>query len=128
MNRLTIVLLLLAVGLGLLVVNHNGGRTLGIDNDQFAQVLYLLPIAGLLSAGILAGRRGNFGTVIRQLAVWLVIILGLVSLYLYRYDLQSFGDRLLGGLMPGRAVVVTTSAGNRAAQIHERPLRSECRD
>lgn len=39
MNRLTIVLLLLAVGLGLLVVNHNGGRTLGIDNDQFAQVL-----------------------------------------------------------------------------------------
>ena len=67
MNRLTIVLLLLAVGLGLLVVNHNGGRTLGIDNDQFAQVLYLLPIAGLLSAGILAGRRGNFGTVIRQM-------------------------------------------------------------
>ena len=54
MNRLTIVLLLLAVGLGLLVVNHNGGRTLGIDNDQFAQVLYLLPIAGLLSAALLA--------------------------------------------------------------------------
>lgn len=119
MNRLTIVLLLLAVGLGLLVVNHNGGRTLGIDNDQFAQVLYLLPIAGLLSAGILAGRRGNFGTVIRQLAVWLVIILGLVSLYLYRYDLQSFGDRLLGGLMPGRAVVVTTSAGEQEIVLHK---------
>ena len=31
MNRLTIVLLLLAVGLGLLLINHDGGRTLGID-------------------------------------------------------------------------------------------------
>ena len=55
MNRLTIVLLLLAVGLGLLVVNHNGGRTLGIDNDQFAQVLYLLPIAGLPKAVAVEG-------------------------------------------------------------------------
>ena len=92
MNRLTIVLLLLAVGLGLLLINHDGGRTLGIDNDQFAQVLYLLPIAGLLSAGILAGRRGSFGTVIRQLAVWLVIILGLVAGYLYRGDAEQFAD------------------------------------
>ncbi|WCA57654.1 TIGR02281 family clan AA aspartic protease [Agrobacterium tumefaciens] len=119
MNRLTIVLLLLTVGLGLLLINHDGGRTLGIDNDQFAQVLYLLPIAGLLSAGILAGRRGSLSTVIRQLAVWLVIILGLVSLYLYRYDLQSFGDRLLGGLMPGRAVVVTTAGGEQEIVLHK---------
>ncbi|WCJ61444.1 TIGR02281 family clan AA aspartic protease [Agrobacterium tumefaciens] len=119
MNRLTIVLLILAVGLGLLLINHDGGRTLGIDNDQFAQALYLVPIAGLLSVGILAGRRGGFGTVIRQLAVWLVIILGLVSLYLYRYDLQSFGDRLLSGLMPGRAVVVTTSGGEQEIVLHK---------
>ncbi|HCD85170.1 MAG TPA: TIGR02281 family clan AA aspartic protease, partial [Agrobacterium sp.] len=119
MNRLTIVLLLLAVGLGLLLVNHDSGRTFGIDNDKFGQMIYFLPIAGLLSVGILAGRRGSFGTVIRQLAVWLVIILGLVSLYLYRYDLQSFGDRLLGGLMPGRAVVVTTSGGEQEIILHK---------
>ncbi|MGG2475560.1 TIGR02281 family clan AA aspartic protease, partial [Rhizobium sp. BR5] len=30
MNRLTIVLLLLAVGLGLLLINHDSGRTFGI--------------------------------------------------------------------------------------------------
>ena len=107
MNRLTFVLLLLAVGLGLLLVNHDSGRTFGIDNEKFGQIVYLLPIAGLLSVGILAGSRGSFASVVRQLAIWLVIILGLVSVYLYRYDLQSFADRLLGGLMPGRAVVVT---------------------
>lgn len=111
MNRMTVVLLLLAVGLGLLLFNHDSGRTFGIENDKFAHIVYLAPMAALLSVGILAGGRSSFGSVIRQLAVWLVIILGLVSVYLYRYDLQTFGDRLLGGLMPGRAVVVTTAGG-----------------
>jgi aspartyl protease family protein len=119
MNRLTFVLLLLAVGLGLLLVNHDSGRTFGIDNEKFGQIVYLLPIAGLLSVGILAGSRGSFASVVRQLAIWLVIILGLVSVYLYRYDLQSFADRLLGGLMPGRAVVVTTACGEQEIILHK---------
>ncbi len=119
MNRLTFVLLLLAVGLGLLLVNHDSGRTFGIDNEKFGQIVYLLPIAGLLSVGILAGRRGSFASVVRQLAIWLVIILDLVSVYLYRYDLQSFADRLLGGLMPGRAVVVTTAGGEQEIILHK---------
>ncbi len=111
MNRLTFVLLILGVGLVFLIINNDSGQTFGINNDQFANALYLMPIAALLSAGILAGSRGSMSTVLRQLAIWLVIILGLVSVYLYRYDLQRFGDRLLAGLMPGRAVVVTTQDG-----------------
>lgn len=111
MNRLTFVLLILGVGLVFLIINNDSGQTFGINNDQFANALYLMPIAALLSAGILAGSRGSMPTVLRQLAIWLVIILGLVSVYLYRYDLQRFGDRLLSGLMPGRAVVVTTQDG-----------------
>lgn len=111
MNRLTFVLLILGVGLVFLIINNDSGQTFGINNDQFANALYLMPIAALLSAGILAGSRGSMPTVLRQLAIWLVIILCLVSVYLYRYDLQRFGDRLLAGLMPGRAVVVTTQDG-----------------
>ncbi|QCI97600.1 TIGR02281 family clan AA aspartic protease [Agrobacterium larrymoorei] len=111
MNRLTFVLLILGVGLVFLIINNDSGQTFGINNDQFANALYLMPIAALLSAGILAGSRGSMPTVLRQLAIWLVIILGLVSVYLYRYDLQRFGDRLLAGLLPGRAVVVTTQDG-----------------
>ncbi|MES5097086.1 TIGR02281 family clan AA aspartic protease [Agrobacterium sp. BA1120] len=111
MNRLTFVFLVLGVGLALLIINHDSGQTFGINNEQFGEAVYLLPIAGLLSVGILAGNRGGFSTVLRQLAIWLVIILGLVSAYLYRYDAQRFGERLLAGLMPGRAVVVTTQDG-----------------
>ena len=111
MNRLTLVLLILGIGLALLLFNNSSGQTFGIDNDRFASALYLTPIAVLLSAGILTGSRGKLPTVLRQLAIWLVIILGLAAGYLYRGDLQRFGDRLLAGLTPGRAVVTTTRDG-----------------
>lgn len=119
MNRLTFVLLVLGAGLALLLFNHDSGRTFGLNNDDFAQVIYLVPIAGLLSVGILAGNRGNFGTVLRQLAIWLVIILGLVSAYLYRDDFQQFGNRILAGLMPGRAAVVTLSDGSQEVILNQ---------
>ncbi|MET0173443.1 MAG: TIGR02281 family clan AA aspartic protease [Agrobacterium vaccinii] len=119
MNRLTFVLLVLGIGLALLVINHDSGQTFGISNEQFGQLVYLVPIAGLLSAGILAGNRGGFSTALRQLAIWLVIILTLVAAYLYRYDFQRFGDRLLAGLMPGRAVVMTTQNGDQEVILNK---------
>ncbi|NTF07630.1 TIGR02281 family clan AA aspartic protease [Agrobacterium rubi] len=119
MNRLTFVFLILGVGLALLIFNHDSGRTFGVANDDFAHALYLAPIAALLSVGILAGNRGGFGTALRQMAIWLVIILSLVAVYLYRYDFQRVGDRLLAGLIPGRAVVVTTQGGEQDVIINK---------
>ncbi len=111
MNGLTFVLLVLGAGLALLVFNHDSGQTFGINNDDFGQLIYLIPIAGLLGAGILAGRRGDTGQALRNLAIWLVIILGLVAAYLYRNDANQFAGRMVAGLMPGRAVVVTGRDG-----------------
>lgn len=112
MNGLTFVLLVLGAGLALLVFNHSSGQTFGIDNNDFGQLIYLVPIAGVLGAGILAGRRGGMNEALRNLAIWLVIILGLVAAYLYRNDANQFAGRMVAGLMPGRAVVVTGSDGN----------------
>lgn len=119
MNRLTFVFLVLGIGLALLIINHDSGQTFGINNEQFGEVIYLLPIAGLLSVGILAGNRGGLPTALRQLAIWLVIILGLVAVYVYRYDFQRFGDRLLAGLIPGRAVVATTMTGEQEVILNK---------
>jgi aspartyl protease family protein len=112
MNGLTLVLLLLGAGLALLVFNHDAGQTFGIRNDDFGQLIYLMPIAGLLGAGILAGRRGGMGDALRNLAIWLVVILALVAGYLYRNDANQFAGRMVAGLMPGRAVVVTGRDGD----------------
>ncbi|CAD7033705.1 TIGR02281 family clan AA aspartic protease [Pseudorhizobium halotolerans] len=118
MNGLTFVLLVLGAGLALLVFNHDSGQTFGIANEDFGQMIYLLPIAGLLSVGILAGNRGGLTQVLRYIAVWLVIILALVAAYIYRYDLQQVGARLSAGLIPGSAVEVTTAQGVTEVIIH----------
>lgn len=112
MNGLTFVLLVLGGGLALLLFNHDSGQTFGMANEDFGQMIFLLPIAGLLAAGVLAGRRGDMSQILRYIAIWLVIILGLVTAYLYRDDFREVGARLSAGLMPGSAVVTTTDGAS----------------
>jgi aspartyl protease family protein len=119
MNGLTFILLLLGVGLGLLVFNHDSGQTFGMANDDFGHLIYSLPILALLSVGIIAGRRGNGGEILRNIAIWLLIVLGLVALYLYRDDARNVAARMTAGLLPGTAVVVTTSEGENEVVIHK---------
>ena len=118
MSRLTVILLVIGVGLGLLVFNSGNDQILGMDTDSFGRMVYLLPIALMLSAGVWASRR-NIGETMRNLVIWLVIILALATVYLYRQDLLGVGNRLLAGLMPGRAVVVTTSEGGSEVILHK---------
>jgi aspartyl protease family protein len=101
------------------LVNHGGGKTMGVDNDDFGRLIYLIPIAGLLGAGILAGRRSSLNTAFQQMAIWLVIIMGLIVAYLYRDDARAIAGRVTAGLVPGTAVVVETSDGSREVIIHK---------
>ncbi|MBO9124546.1 MULTISPECIES: TIGR02281 family clan AA aspartic protease [unclassified Rhizobium] len=118
MNRLTIGLGGLGIGLLILLFNHDSPKILGVRTDDFGRMLYLLPIALMLAAGIW-GRRISVGETMRHMMIWLVLILGLATVYLYRYDALSVGNRLLAGLIPGRAVVVTTSEGGKEVILHK---------
>lgn len=118
MNRLTFLLGILAVGLVFLILNHDSGRTFGIMNDDFGRLVSLAAIAALISTGILQSRR-HVGQSLRQFAIWVLIVLVLVSVYLYRNDLQSFGNRLAGGLIPGRVTVFTDNEGRQEVVLHK---------
>jgi len=118
MIRLTVLFVVLGVGLAVLMLNHDGDRILGLQSDDFGRVVYLLPIALMLSAGIWASRR-SIGETMRQLMIWLVIILALSTVYLYRQEALGVGNRLLAGLVPGHAVVVTTSEGGQEIILHK---------
>ena len=118
MIRLTVFLVVIGIGLAVLIVNNDSGRILGLQSDDFGRVVYLLPIALMLSAGIWASRR-SVGETMRQLMIWLVIILALATVYLYRQEALGVGNRLLAGLVPGHAVVVTTSEGGQEIILHK---------
>ncbi|MBB4478011.1 TIGR02281 family clan AA aspartic protease [Rhizobium etli] len=118
MIRFTIFLLVIGIGLAVLILNNDGGGILGLQSDDFGRIVYLLPIALMLSAGIWASQR-SFGETMRQMMIWLVIILALVTVYLYRQEALGVGNRVLAGLVPGRAVVVTTSEGGKEIILHK---------
>ncbi|TBY04870.1 TIGR02281 family clan AA aspartic protease [Rhizobium laguerreae] len=118
MIRLTVFLVVIGIGLAVLILNSDNSRILGLQSDDFGRVVYLLPIALMLSAGIWASRR-SIGETMRQMMIWLVIILALVTVYLYRQEALGVGNKLLAGLVPGRAVVVTTSEGGQEIILHK---------
>ncbi|MBX4906306.1 MULTISPECIES: TIGR02281 family clan AA aspartic protease [Rhizobium] len=118
MIRFILLLLVIVIGLAVLIVNNDSGRILGLQSDEFGRFIYLLPIALMLSAGIW-GSRQNVGETMRQLMIWFVIILALATVYLYRQEALGVGNRLLAGLIPGRAVVVTTSQGGQEVILHK---------
>ncbi|WP_230173364.1 TIGR02281 family clan AA aspartic protease [Rhizobium sp. CECT 9324] len=118
MMRLIVVLAILGLGLAVLIFNHDAGESFGIRNDDFGSLVATLPIILMLSAGIVASRR-SFGQSIRQLAIWVLIALVLVTGYLYRNDFSAVGERLLAGLAPGKAVTVTTADGSTEVVLHK---------
>ncbi|MDK4736317.1 TIGR02281 family clan AA aspartic protease [Rhizobium sp. CNPSo 3490] len=116
MIRFTVILVVIGIGLAVLILNGDSGRILGLQSDEFGRFVYLLPIALMLSAGIWAR---SVGETMRQMMIWLVIILALVTVYLYRQEAIGVGNRVLAGLIPGRAVVVTTSEGGAEIILHK---------
>lgn len=110
LGGLGIVIGILVFGLVVLLINHDSGQSFGIDNDSFARVIFLLPFALLLSAGIVTSRR-NLGQNLRYAIWWLLIALGLVIGYVERDDALTLKDKVLAALLPGHAVVATTSDG-----------------
>lgn len=118
MKRLIIVFAILGFGLLMLFFNNQDGHVFGMEDDRFANLVSLAPLAALLGAGILAGRR-QWGESARHIIVWLVILLALGTAYLYRDDMRSIGDRIFAGLIPGRAVVVTNGDGEQEVILHK---------
>ncbi|MUP09191.1 TIGR02281 family clan AA aspartic protease, partial [Agrobacterium vitis] len=76
-----IVIGILLAGTAVLIINRDSGQSFGMDNDDFARVVTLLPFALMLSAGIVASRH-NLGQNLRFAAAWVLIALILVTGYI----------------------------------------------
>ncbi len=94
---------LLGFALIALIVNHDQNTVFGMENSQFGGAVYMSIWGALLAAGIM-GRGMKFGDVARQLVIWAVIILTLMTAYLFRYEAQDFASRITGGLLPGSPI------------------------
>ena len=100
MPRLFWIIVALIAGTTLLLIANNGsGTTLGLANDQFARLAYM-SIWGIVIAAGLLGSGIPLSHFLRNMAMWLVILMALVAGYQYRYELQDIGHRVTAGLVP----------------------------
>jgi len=106
----------IGIGLLLLLINHNTGETLGVPNDAFASTLYL-GIWGVVVAAAIIGSGQRLGEMARNAAIWLMALLLLSTVYVYRFELRDVGLRLAGGLLPGTAVSRIAEDGAREAVL-----------
>lgn len=119
MRLFWIVMAIMAVGLMLLVANHDAGSVLGIENNAFAGLLYLGLWGSVIAVGILSSRQ-RMSHVLRDLAYWLLLILVLMTGYQYRYELQDVASRLTAGVIPGSPM--SYSVEGRAAVMIDRSV------
>ncbi|KFB10124.1 retropepsin-like aspartic protease family protein [Nitratireductor basaltis] len=105
MRSFWIILLVLGAGLVLLVANHDAGSVFGIENSNFASLLYLGTWGAVLVVGLVVSRF-SFWPALRDLAYWLLIALVLMTGYLYRYELQDLAHRFTAGIVPGSPVTI----------------------
>ncbi|EKF17900.1 TIGR02281 family clan AA aspartic protease [Nitratireductor pacificus] len=112
MRLFWIAIAVLGGGLVLLVANHDSGSVFGIENNAFARTLYLGVLGSVIALGLL-GSGLRMGQMARSLAIWALVILALVALYQYRYELQDVASRVTAGLVPGSPVSISDDAGAR---------------
>lgn len=104
------VLTLLAAVLGLLIFNHETGVSFGLPNDDFASLVYLGLFGAVVGAGVIGAHR-DMGEMFKNLMIWLVIILGLLTGWLYRDQAEQIALNLAAELVPGRPMVLNDSQG-----------------
>lgn len=104
------VLALIAAALAVLIFNHETGASFGLPNYDFARVVYLGLFLSVLGAGVVGAHR-NMGEMLRNLMIWVVIVLGLVTGWMYRDQAEAVALRIVGELYPGRPVTITDAAG-----------------
>ncbi|MDB5523853.1 MAG: Clan aspartic protease, family [Rhizobium sp.] len=108
MQRILIIVIIALAAL-LLVKGLSSGSS-ELDGDDTMRFVYYAMFAVLIGSGIFASRR-NFGQAFRNLGLWALIILALVTAYVYRDDAQQIASRVTAGLIPGRAAVITDDNG-----------------
>lgn len=107
-HRILIAVIILLAAVLLFMMFQSSGRNL--EGDDLGYFIRYVLFAALIGSGVLASRR-NLGQSARQLGLWGLIILGLVTAYVYRGDAQQIASRVTAGLIPGRAITEVDENG-----------------
>ncbi len=93
-----------------LISSGDTGSTLGFETNTFAHAGITVLWAALIGSAVLS-RGLPLGDTLKQAAIWVVIILGLMAAYVFRFDMQDIASRFTGGIVPGSPITATSQDG-----------------
>lgn len=105
------ILAVIGVTLAVLIFNHEAGLSFGLPNEDLASLVYLGLLAAVIGAGVV-GMHRNLGEMVKNLLIWVVIILGFATGWLYQDQARDMAWRIAGGLSPGRPVTLSDENGS----------------
>lgn len=92
----------------------------GTDAVEGPRLFVLVAWLGVLLVGaFMAGER--LGSMVRDLAIWAVIILALTTAYVFRFEAQDVASRFTGGLIPGSAITAFDDEGRTSVTVVRLP-------
>jgi len=99
------VVLVIVAGVIVALWLGGGGRFSGdLDLDDVMRLAFAGILATFVGWGLFSGGWRNVRRDLRDLLFWIGALLILVGLYSFRADLETFGARIGGGLIPGAAM------------------------
>lgn len=101
-----IIAVVLLAGLLAIVAAGSGALQLGgLETGAVVSLAFGLMMAAWIGGGVLRDYRGRIGEGAKALAAWLLIILGVVTLYAFRFELAAVANRVAGVVVPGLVLV-----------------------
>lgn len=107
---------LIGIVLILLIASGDTGTTLGFETNQFATAA-VSGLWALLIGTAVFGRGTSFFETAKQLGIWILIILALMAVYVFRFDLQDVASRFSGGIIPGSPISTVDDAGRQTVTL-----------
>ena len=73
----------------------------GLDSEDLMRLAYLAILGSFVGAGLFSGGWQKMRADLRALMFWAVALIAVSGAYALRHDLQAFGQRVVGALVPG---------------------------
>jgi aspartyl protease family protein len=77
----------------------------GLETGALLSLAFGVVMAVWIGRGVLEDYRGKLGEGAKALAAWLVIILAVIALYAFRFELAYVANRVAGVVVPGLVIV-----------------------
>lgn len=107
--------LLIIAGL-ILILYHDQGTIAGLETSMFASFMASLALVIWLGSSVLRDYMGRTGQAIKDIITWAGIILILVTLYTFRFELMEGLDRVVHQILPaGTNISISPFSKDKAA-------------